>query len=106
VSPKTPTPKTPTPKTPTPKTPAPLESAEQEALAAALDQAGLLWTSTANGGRRDKRTAAGLKRQGLKPGVPDVLIFTAAPGAPRGAAVELKRQAPNKGRLSPEQALA
>lgn len=90
-------------KTPKTKTPSPLESEEQEALAAALDQAGLLWSSTANGGRRDKRTAASLKRQGLKPGVPDVIIFTAAPGAPRGAAVELKRAAPNKGRLSPDQ---
>lgn len=83
--------------------PAPLESAEQEALAQALDKAGLLWSATANGGRRDKRTAAGLKRQGVKAGLPDVLIFTATAQAPRGAAVELKRQAPNKGRLSPAQ---
>lgn len=98
------TPKTKTPKTPkTTPPPSPLESEEQEALAQALDQAGLLWSSTANGGRRDKRTAASLKRQGLKPGVPDLLIFSSTPQAPRGAAVELKRAPPNKGRLSPDQ---
>ena len=91
------------PKTPPP--PSPLESAEQEALAHQLDKAGLLWSATANGGRRDKRTAAGLKRQGVKAGLPDVLIFSATPQAPRGAAVELKRQAPNKGRLSPAQVI-
>lgn len=29
-----------------------------------------------NGGRRDKREAASLKRQGVKPGVPDLFVPT------------------------------
>jgi len=52
------------------------EAEIQKELALILDDANLLWTATANGGKRDKRTAASLKAQGLKPGVPDILIFT------------------------------
>lgn len=85
----------------------PSEADIQRELAKALDGADLLWTATANGGKRDKRTAASLKAQGLKPGVPDVLIFTPPPsGIGCGMAIELKRdagQGKQRGRLSPHQ---
>ncbi len=85
----------------------PSEADIQKEIAKALDEAGLLWTATANGGKRDKRTAASLKAQGLKPGVPDVLIFTPPPsGIGCGMAIELKRdagQGKQRGRLSPHQ---
>lgn len=85
----------------------PTEADIQRELAKALDAANLLWTATANGGKRDKRTAASLKAQGLKPGVPDILIFTPPPsGIGCGMALELKRdagQGKQRGRLSPHQ---
>ena len=63
-------------------------------LAKILDQAGVLWSATANGGKRDKITASSLKKSGVKAGVPDVLIFTAPPsGIGVGMAIELKRGA-------------
>jgi len=83
------------------------EAEIQKELAMILDDANLLWTATANGGKRDKRTAAALKAQGLKPGVPDILIFTPPPsGIGSGMAIELKRDqtaGKQRGRLSPHQ---
>ena len=79
------------------------EQEEQERLAAALDASGLLWTATANGGRRSMSTGLALKRSGVKPGVPDILIFTPSPLAPQGAAIELKRVYPTPGTASPQQ---
>lgn len=79
------------------------EQEEQERLAAALDASGLLWTATANGGRRSMSTGLALKRSGVKPGVPDILIFTPSPLAPQGAAIELKRVYPTPGAASPQQ---
>lgn len=79
------------------------EQEEQERLAAALDASGLLWTATANGGRRSMSTGLALKRSGVKPGVPDILIFTPSPLAPQGAAIELKRVYPTRGAASPQQ---
>ena len=79
------------------------EQEEQERLAAALDASGLLWTATANGGRRSMSTGLALKRSGVKPGVPDILIFTPSPLAPQGAAIELKRVYPTRGEASPQQ---
>ena len=43
-----------------------------------------------NGGARDRRTGAGLKAQGLRPGVPD-LCLPVARGAFHGLYIELKR---------------
>ena len=63
------------------------EEKEQMKLAAYLDGQKLLWCHVPNGGHRRKMVAASLKRQGVKPGVPDVLIF-----APIQAAIELKRK--------------
>ena len=83
---------------------------EQEAqiqLAKILDRSNLLWTATANGGKRDARTASTLKKTGVKAGIPDILIFTAPPsGVGVGLAIELKRARLGKrpkGRLSDSQ---
>ena len=44
-----------------------------------------------NGGKRDKATAAVLKRQGVKAGVPDIMLPAARAGY-HGLYIELKRQ--------------
>lgn len=79
------------------------EAQEQQRLAQALDTAGYLWTATANGGKRSASSGAALKASGVKAGVPDVLVFSPTVQAPQGAAVELKRIRPRKGRTSAEQ---
>ena len=72
------------------------EEKEQMKLAAYLDGQKFLWCHVPNGGHRRKIVAASLKRQGVKSGVPDVLIF-----APIQAAIELKRK--SGGRVSANQ---
>jgi len=75
----------------------------QRAVAEYLDLQGWLWWHTPNGGRRDKREAARFRRLGVRPGVPDVLIFERWQDGEEqgfGVAIELKA---GKGRLSPEQ---
>lgn len=74
-----------------PKTP--LESAEQKALVQVLDLAELCFTAVPNGGFRNKREAADLIRQGVKPGFPDIAVFTRPPLRPEkvGTAIEMKR---------------
>lgn len=52
-----------------------------------------------NGGSRDKREAANLKRQGVQPGVPDLFVPVAR-GGWHGLFVEMKTA---KGRASPKQ---
>jgi hypothetical protein len=81
----------------------PTEDAEQLALATWLDLAGMLWCHVPNGGARAVQYRAKLRRLGLKPGVPDILIFDPPPKHPwaPGCAVELKRV--KGGRTSPEQ---
>jgi hypothetical protein len=83
----------------------PTEAQHQEALFALLarverrdPRAGLAF-HVPNGGLRSKATAARLKAQGVRPGVPDVLLPCPARGH-TGLAVELKRQG---GRLAPAQ---
>lgn len=67
------------------------EAAEQRSLAQWLDLVGVLWCHPPNGGARDARTGAELKRQGVKRGVPDALIFSTPAGSDYvGVAVELK----------------
>ena len=63
------------------------EEKEQMKLAAYLDGRKFLWCHVPNGGHRRKTVAASLKRQGVKSGCPDVLVF-----APIQAAIELKRK--------------
>ena len=74
------------------------ESDDQKALAQILDTLRidgrpLLWMHPPNEGQRNPAYAAELKRRGVKPGVPDVLIFDPPPKFPgyRGTAIELKR---------------
>jgi hypothetical protein len=70
------------------------ESDEQIALAQRLDAAGIVWFSVPNGGKRGRREAGRLVREGVKAGVPDLIVLTPAAGAPRGVALELKRAPP------------
>jgi hypothetical protein len=64
-----------------------------------LDDIGSFYTSTANGARMSGREMAKLKRQGLKRGVPDILIFDHNLKY-FGLAIELKTE---DGNLKPEQ---
>jgi hypothetical protein len=66
----------------------PTEYDEQVKLAQYLDMKGYLWCHVPNGGNRNAITGAKLKRQGVKKGVPDVLIFISN----GGIAIELKRK--------------
>jgi hypothetical protein len=70
-----------------------LERHEQKVLAQYLDIKGLLWCHVPNEGKRGVLGGAEMKRQGLKSGVPDVLIFEKPPKYPDviGVAIELKR---------------
>ena len=79
------------------------ESEEQIELARRLDSAGLAWFAIPNGGSRDVREARNLKRQGVKTGVPDLVILTPAEHAPRGVALELKRADGSIRDVRPEQ---
>jgi hypothetical protein len=74
------------------------EAQIQKRLAQYLDSLNLFWTATANGGKRDKKTACSLKAQGVKRGVPDILIFTPPPTGGIGFAIELKVDATDKRR--------
>ena len=68
------------------------EEEEQKALAIFLDMKNLVWCHVPNGGQRNKIVAYKLKLQGVKAGVPDVLIFTPPKKVEcRGVAIELKR---------------
>ena len=78
------------------KLPAPLERDEQAAIASWLDlvvgEHG--WCHVPNGGSRHRGEAARLTSQGVKAGVPDLLIFRRSPTHPeaRGIAIEMKRR--------------
>lgn len=68
------------------------EIAEQIDLGKVLDHAGLWWFHVPNGGSRSgSAEGARLVASGVRAGVPDVLILTPTPQAPRGVALELKR---------------
>jgi hypothetical protein len=81
----------------------PTEEQEQRAVAQFLDLIGVVWFHPANGGMRNKIVAAKLKGQGVKAGVPDIIILSPPPANPKakGVAIELKRL--KGGSLSPEQ---
>lgn len=82
------------------------EEDHQRALATWLDLRGQLWCHVPNGGQRPRGGAGKMKGQGVKPGVPDVLIFDPTRDGQKGLAIELKLPAQprrKKGRLSPEQ---
>ena len=66
----------------------------QRSVAQRLDAIGVLWCHVPNGGKRNVREAARFKGLGVKPGVPDVVIFTPPPSSDtaRGAVLELKAE--------------
>jgi len=68
---------------------------EQIKLAEYLDMKGYCWCHVPNGGNRNPITGKKLKMQGVKPGVPDVLIFDDPTSEYTmnfsGIAIELKR---------------
>ncbi len=65
------------------------ESDFQKTLAQYLDSLGVLWYHCPNGGKRNKKEAARLKREGVKKGVLDVTICVANHGF-NGFYLELK----------------
>ena len=68
------------------------EAAEQALVVEWLRRRqGVLFAAVPNGGKRNAREAASLRRQGVRPGVPDLLIFEARSGA-HGLAIEMKRE--------------
>jgi len=81
----------------------PTEEQDQSALAKLLDMKNLCWFHPPNGGLRHVIVAEKLKAQGVKSGVPDVLIFDRPPAFPGaiGVAIELKRS--KGGTVSKEQ---
>jgi hypothetical protein len=68
----------------------PTERYEQIKLAAWLDKLGVLYTASANGELRDKRTGALLKSMGVKAGHPDIVIYASRKGY-HTLLIELKR---------------
>lgn len=69
------------------------ERQEQRVLAQYLDLLGVLWCHVPNGGARNPIVGRNLKLEGVKRGVPDVLIFSAPPGTGYvGLAIELKAE--------------
>lgn len=81
----------------------PSEQSEQISLASILDAAGLWWFAVPNGGSRGALEGTRLEASGVKSGVPDLIIITPAPGAPRGVALELKRGNGTMADVRPEQ---
>lgn len=89
------------------RSPRQLERAHQIVVAQYLDWLGLVWLHVPNEGLRSERQGAMLKKLGMKPGVPDILILTPPPALPDkvGAAIELKptKEESPHARLTPSQ---
>lgn len=81
----------------------PPEDAEQQVLAKWLDMHKINWFHPPNGGDRNQIVGRKLKLQGVKRGVPDVMIVDPPPASPEnvGTAIELKRL--KGGRLTKDQ---
>lgn len=62
----------------------------QVAVAQYLNARGLLWFHPANERRCTPQQGARLKRAGVKPGVPDILVFERTRGGMKGLVIELK----------------
>jgi len=73
------------------------EHDEQVAVCQYLDLLKIVYCAVPNGGQRHKAVAVKLKMEGVKAGVPDLLLFTPA-GGYRGIAIEMKDV--KSGRLS------
>jgi len=75
------------------KVPQRSEEDEQRSVAQYLDmRKDLLWCHVPNGGARNIVVGRKLKAQGVKPGVPDILIFNPPNNGYVGTAIELKRR--------------
>ena len=81
----------------------PPEEAEHMALVQWLELHAIRYTHVPNEGLHKVQYRVKQKRLGVKPGVPDILIFDRPPLSPEnvGVAIELKRQ--KGGRVTPEQ---
>ena len=81
----------------------PPEEAEQLALVQWLELHKIKYTHVPNEGKHKVQYRVKQKRLGVKPGVPDLLIFDPPPNYPNtvGAAIELKRR--KGGRVTAEQ---
>lgn len=81
----------------------PTEAAEQELVVVWLKarKPPLQFAAVPNGGRRSPREAAALARQGVRKGVPDLLVFDATRAGEVGLAIEMKRR--SGGTVSPHQ---
>ena len=80
------------------------EESEQIALCKWLDFTGANYCHVPNGGLRSRLEAVRFKRMGVRPGMPDILIFSVPVGLPcNGVAIELKRR--QGGRVTPVQKL-
>lgn len=77
-----------------PALPPPLEDAEQRTVASWLNACPVRWFHVPNGRKRGKLVGVQLKREGVKPGVPDNWILTPPPNRPDaiGAVFEMKRR--------------
>jgi len=71
----------------------PSEEQEQRTVADYLDWLNIVWCHPPNGGKRSKSEAARFQLIGVKPGVPDILIFSQPPKLPnvRGVWIEMKK---------------
>lgn len=77
------------------------EQQAQQIVCQWLELKGLLYCHVPNGGKRSRVEASIFRGLGVKPGVPDILIFD-SPREFNGVALELKRA--SGGRVSPAQA--
>jgi len=67
------------------------ETIEQCRLVAVLEEAGVVYHHSPNGGRRTREGAGVLRRMGAKPGFPDLVILTQAPRTGQPVVIEMKR---------------
>ena len=81
----------------------PDESVEQRALVRWLELKGILFTHVPNGGKRHVAVAKKLKAEGVKPGVPDILIFDRPPAHPSYVGVAIEMQRKKRGQVSEHQ---
>jgi hypothetical protein len=80
----------------------PSEHSEQVVVVRKLRSAKVLFCAVPNGGRRQRLDAVKLKAEGVRRGVPDLLIFDAPPNHPDcvGTALEMKKQGASEAALS------
>ena len=80
----------------------PLETEEQRNFVAHLERIGVLFYAVPNEGKRSRWAAQKMKAEGMKPGVPDIVICHAR-GGYHGLYIELKRRNSTASALRPNQ---